>query len=221
MQSKAIVVQKPAELQTGKKTLLTLYVDTSILESTETEAADELKEVTSTDVDAVTVEVFAERAREVARDWDRIEGMRLAAVEPLNAEKTRVQALFKPALQALDTLKRALAGKVGAYQLKQDEERRALEAEAAKAARKRDQKALTEAITKAESAGPVKLAGSGTRFAWRVANVDPAKLPEEYFKRVVDEDKVQALVKGLKGDAQPKKVPGVTFERVAVTSVKR
>lgn len=155
-----------------------------------------------------------------------VEKERVEWKKPLDSLSKKVQALFKPALDTYTTAEAIVKRKLIAYMDEQERIRRAAQAKADEEARIQQQK-LADQAAKAAKAGKIekaealeqraasvvapviqhsapKVAGIQPRKQWVFEIVDASLVPREYL--VVDEKKIGAVVRALKGNTN---IPGV------------
>lgn len=157
--------------------------------------------------------------KKISDAHSRVKAPLLAATRELDKQKNEAS---QPLEQAELLIKRAMGTYTLEQQRLQREEQARRDAEARKEQEKLQQRAAKAAASgKVEKAAqleqqaatvvaPVvtieqpKVAGIVTREVWKFEVTDPALVPREYLS--VDEKKIGAVVRGLKGDA---KIPGV------------
>lgn len=170
---------------------------------------DELDQFSALLVDTVAERKLIERMREEV----------LAPVKAaLKAVTSTVDALFKPSLQAKEASERKLRELVGTYQQAKAAEQRRLIAEASAAARDRKPEELSTALVAAQAVAPGKLVGVGVREVWKATVKAPGLVPYEWT--VPDEKRINAHARNTPIDQEPTPIGGVTFERVASTTVR-
>lgn len=156
----------------------------------------------------------------------QIEDARVRVTRPLNEALRAVNAQAKEASAPLLTSESRIKRAMVTYSTEQERIRREEQRKAEEAARKEREKLEAQA-RKAEAAGrverameleqraatvvapviqrePPKVSGVAMRSIWRFEVVDPAAVPREYL--VVDEKRIGAVVRAMKGDTQ---IPGV------------
>lgn len=162
----------------------------------------------------------AEELRNVVRQKDLAAALREEWLAPAKAMVTRVNAGFKPALDAWSAAEAKLKDLLGKFQLAKAAEQRRLLAEAAAAASARQPEAIATALTAAHTAAPKKLEGVGVRAVWKVKRIAADLLPREWL--CPDEKKIAAYARGFDPEGDPNgTVPGVIFELDATVTAKR
>lgn len=145
-------------------------------------------------------EVAAELVKELAHKWKLLDQERTVSVKPLNDEVRRINEWFKPGLTKLKTVEEKLRKLMGDFVLRSKQEEARLAAAAAAAAKaalatsaapmQEAQQLMQQAA--ASSAPDVKGVSAKVRWTWTVK--DATKLPEQFTKRVPDEDALNAWV---------------------------
>jgi len=151
---------------------------------------------------------------------------RKSITAPMDAAKKRVMDLFRPMTDALNQAEAELKRRMLIWKSEQDRIAREERRKAEEAARK-ERERLERQAAKAEQAGkteradtlrdradmvvaappvsaPPKIEGIATRQVWKFEVTDAGKVPDQY--KVVDEKKVGAVVRALKGDTD---IPGI------------
>lgn len=151
---------------------------------------------------------------------------RFALTRPIDAAKRAVLDFFRPMEARLDDAERRVKLALAGYKREQDDiareeqrrrdaaarrEREALAVRAREAeAKGREARAAALEARASQAVAPLvepatpKTEGVSFREVWKFRVVDPAKVPREYL--AVDEKKIGAVVRALKGDAS---IPGV------------
>ncbi len=147
---------------------------------------------------------------------DEIEEKRESWTKPLNKTVKSINAFFKPVREEwegiCDGLKLAMLSYKQREALEKQQQLDAARALAAAGAATGEGVNVEQyqALVAAGAAAPQKLEGLTTRANWTWRVVDASKIPEEYTKRVIDVEKLNALAKEKKGDAIGQ-VPGIEF----------
>lgn len=132
---------------------------------------------------------------------------RLKLTRPIDSTKTGIMNLFKPALGYWGAIEAACKAKIQTFR------------EAAKAEQDRALAAVAESggqadadtLVIAHGAGVLELPStSGEKISYTWTAADEKKVPEEYFMRVLDTEKIdlEVMRKGLKTE-----IPGIRVER--------
>ncbi len=185
------------------------------------EAREVLKDlepfVIDTDEQAAIVEEVIKAAK--AR-WGALEARRKQIVDPLNAAKDAVQALFKPALNDWAAVEGLAKQKLTARILQLEAAKRAAEAAAEKAFAEGKPAGEVQALVAASAATVTHTAGVSSRKDW-VAEVTDAnaliramlegKAPANLV--VIDNAALQAYAKATKGSAE---LPGIRFTQKTI-----
>jgi hypothetical protein len=162
----------------------------------------------------------AEELRNVVRQKDLAARLRDEWLAPAKATVARINAGFKPALDAWAASEARLKRLIADFQLAKQAEQKRLLAEAAAAAQARQPEAIATALTAAHDAAPKRLEGVGVRAVWRVKRIAEELLPREWL--CADEKKIAAYARSYPADKDPNgTVPGVIFELDASVSAKR
>jgi hypothetical protein len=205
----AIVRVDPRSLQQG--------VDLVATERAELDALKHSGGITNVAV----ADIVAESVRDWARQWDALEKLRTDTTKPLNEAKRRVDALFKPGLDGLKSLRETAGELLGAWEvLKANRQREAL-AIATEAAQTGAVPELTAALNIA-NAPAQKSAGVTAKARWVARVVDVASLPLRFQKCIADEVAIAAYVGRFEAHQVPDPVKGLAFELVGgITQVRR
>jgi len=153
----------------------------------------------------------------LARALDQWVGTRQATVGVARKVVAAVEGEFRPGVKALEGAIAACKNAIGAYRLAEAERERQARAAALEAAQSGDAEALTEALTTASAAGAgAHASGTATvSYYWAIARIADDLLPAEYWKRVHDDDAIDAEIKRQGGAHRddPPVIPGVIFAR--------
>lgn len=165
-------------------------------------------------------EIVAEYLREKVREKDAVVAMQKSALGPLaQAEKT-IREWFRPTLQALALIEAAAKQSLGDWRIRVETQKREALAAAQAAAAAHNLPAVAQALTVVNT--PVaKQAGVSVRSFWRHAIEAYDKIPDEWTRRVPDDLKLAEYAKRYSSDQTPTPIPGVRFELVTQTSVRR
>lgn len=134
--------------------------------------------------------------------------------------------LFNPTIKAFEAYEEKAKLKLGAFELAQDEKRRALTSVAAEAAVANMVGAMTTALQAANSIALSKPAGASFTFTWRVKRLEPQLMlgysqgVEQYWSPDMSKIEAEAERQGTHGE-EPPVIPGVIFEREASVAVRR
>jgi hypothetical protein len=166
----------------------------------------------NTDADA---EFAAEVVREVKAKHRELDDRRKQVVSPLNEVVKTINSWFKPPMEELERVERALKSRVAAFvQRREAEARAALEAACAAETPAEAEKVL------ALFAPVVPPAGTSVRMTWRWRVVNEAAVPRELLS--VDPGKVGSWMRGsTKDQGAPEAVSGLEFYQEPVVSVRR
>ena len=141
--------------------------------------------------------------------WDEQEH---TITKPINDGLKKARDLFRPVKSALESLERVLKGKIGAFDLAQQQEKQLALNEAAKALQAPQTQAQGLALLQQASAEAPKVQGVSTRRQVSFQVLDPNLVPREYCS--VDESKIRAAVKLGGAGTQ---IPGVRVYEETVT----
>lgn len=141
--------------------------------------------------------------------WDEQEH---TITKPINDGLKKARDLFRPVKSALESLERVLKGKIGAFDLAQQQEKQLALNEAAKALQAPQTQAQGLALLQQASAEAPKVQGVSTRRQVSFQILNPNLVPREYCS--VDESKIRAVVK-LGGAGT--RIPGVRVYEETVT----
>jgi hypothetical protein len=134
--------------------------------------------------------------------------------------------LFNPTIKAFEAYEEKAKLKLGAFELAQDEKRRALTSVAAEAAVANMVGAMTTALQAANSIALSKPAGASFTFTWRVKRLEPQLMlgysvgVEQYWSPDMSKIEAEAERQGTHSE-EPPVIPGVIFEREASVAVRR
>lgn len=164
----------------------------------------------------------AEYLKGVKQAAATLEATRRGITDPLNASIKKVNDFFRKPAERLAGIERIIKSKLLAYSQEQErirmEQQRKLDAEAAAerqrlndiamraAAKGQEDKAEQFSARAQQLVAPVaqietpKVLGLSTREQWCFEILDARKVPDLY--KMVDEKKIGALVRSMKGDAQ-------------------
>ena len=156
------------------------------------------------------------------REWltqlDKVSAVKKETLAPLKETEKRINALFKPLLDAGADLTGRLRNMLTVYELeKRKVQRVALEA-AAEAASSPEPEALLEALQDVQDAAPTALEGTSFTRVWVVKRIVLDLLGPEWL--MPDEKKIAAYGKAHKGD-DPPGIPGVVWEEQLSSRVRR
>ncbi len=156
----------------------------------------------------ITDQSDADRAGEIMaglkHERNTLETKRREITDPMNAALKKVNQLFKPVVEYLDSCEKALKGSLSKFLLAQQAAQDEALAKVAQAP------AVVGAETLAVAHGVENIqapATVSTRRIWRVVKIDTSRLPQEYF--IPDTDRINREVRALGGDFN---IPGVTIE---------
>ncbi len=199
---------------------LSFALEPAILDAETREAIEELNSLQFAAVEsAEDATEAAELLREIVRKKDVFSAMLNGLIKPVEQRVKDFKALFKPGLEARAASEAKVKALLGAFQLKQEAERRRLLAEATKAAQERKPAALSTALIAAQAVSPGKLEGVAVRSIWTAEIFNPAIVPCEW--RVPDEKRINAHARNTPADREPEPVPGVRFVLDAQVSARR
>lgn len=156
------------------------------------------------------------------REWltqlDKVADVKKSTLAPLKEAEKRINALFKPLLDAGADLTGRLRNMLTVYELeKRKVQREALEA-AAQAASSPEPEALLEALQDVQDAAPTELEGTSFVRVWVVKRIVRELLQPEWL--MPDEKKIAAYGKAHKGD-DPPIIAGVVWEESLSSRVRR
>jgi hypothetical protein len=156
------------------------------------------------------------------REWltqlDKVSAVKKETLAPLKEAEKRINALFKPLLDAGADLTGRLRNMLTVYELeKRKVQREALES-AAQAASSPEPEALLEALQDVQDAAPTPLEGTSFTRVWVVKRIVRDLLPPVWL--MPDEKKIAAYGKAHKGD-DPPIIPGVVWEESLSSRVRR
>lgn len=139
-------------------------------------------------------EIAADELRAVKKLAKEIEEQRKEAVAPLNEAVKAINALPKPAQEILAKAESIFKSKMAEFS----------DAQRQIAATVVDKETGVEVILAGSTEKP-QADGISTRTVWNFSITDPSLIPREYM--LVDEKKIAAVVRAMKGDTA---IPGVT-----------
>lgn len=156
------------------------------------------------------------------REWltqlDKVSDVKKSTLAPLKEAEKRINALFKPLLDAGADLTGRLRNMLTVYELeKRKIQREALEA-AAQAASSPEPEALLEALQDVQDAAPTELEGTSFVRVWVVKRIVRELLQPEWL--MPDEKKIAAYGKAHKSD-DPPIIAGVVWEESLSSRVRR
>lgn len=171
--------------------------------------------------DEQTAAIIAEAVKGWAKEWDQLEKLRKDTTAPINEAKRRVDALFKPGLDALAEL-RTRAGKIlGTWEVTKSRLRAEALAVAAKAVQQPEQRELATLALNVVNA-PTQKTGVTVRARWVARITNMRELPQRFLMQVPDEAAIGKYVDSYEAHQIPDPVPGLVFELVGdVTRVSR
>lgn len=152
------------------------------------------------------------RATELAA----VEAMWKATKEPIKEAEKRIDALFKPGIDAARLVVTTLRNLLEGYEkLKREAQRKAFAAAGA-AATQASPAALNTALAAAADAAPTELDGTSFVRTWKIKRIVEGLLPfshsnSERHYWVPDLKKIAAVGRAHKGD-EPPIIPGVVWE---------
>jgi hypothetical protein len=203
-------------------------VDMLTITSLHKQAAVESKELESASIDN---DEDAADANAHLKDWlaklDKVSAMKKETLAPLKEAEKRINALFKPLLDAGSVLTGNVRKLLETYELEKRRVQRDAMAVAASAARAQDPGELLEALQEAADAEPVKLDGTTFKSVWRVKriiegllpfdghNPDPSKRGPHYWKPAYEVGDKWA------GKGEPAAVPGIVWVEELSSTVRR
>lgn len=143
----------------------------------------------------------------------RLEEERTAVTRPIDQEKKRIDARYKPAKDLIAKVKEIVSGKLAARRLEVAKAQEAARLTAGEAARAGD----AEAVHSALATMPEQTAVAGTRtiWKWKWRLKDLAQVPDGY--KTVNAELLNDMCADAKDDAAFD-VPGIEFERVPVVA---
>lgn len=157
------------------------------------------------------------------KDWlsklDKVSKMKKETLAPLKEAEKRINDLFKPLLDAGQTLTTGVRGMLERYELDKRAAQREAMAKAAEAAQSAEPEALLTALTEAEDAAPVKLEGTSFRRVWVIKRIIEGLLPDEYW--AVDTKKIEGIGKAFAKSDTPPVIPGVVWEESLSSTMRR
>lgn len=171
-------------------------------------------------VTAADYQVAGEELKRVKDAQKKLDELRRGMTRPLDAAKKAIMDFFRGPEEKLARAEAGIKRAMLTYSQAEEKKRREAQARAEEAARK-ERERLEAQAAKAAAAGkvekaaileqaaaatvapiavpePAKVAGVSMREVWKFEVVDPAAVPREFL--VVDEKKIGAIVKALKGD---------------------
>lgn len=171
-------------------------------------------------VTAADYQVAGEELKRVKDAQKKLDELRRGMTRPLDAAKKAIMDFFRGPEEKLARAEAGIKRAMLTYSEAEEKKRREAQARAEEAARK-ERERLEAQAAKAAAAGkvekaaileqaaaatvapiavpePAKVAGVSMREVWKFEVVDPAAVPREFL--VVDEKKIGAIVKALKGD---------------------
>lgn len=156
------------------------------------------------------------------REWltqlDKVADVKKSTLAPLKEAEKRINALFKPLLDAGADLTGRLRNMLTVYALdKRKVQREALEA-AAQAASSPEPEQLLRALQDVQDAAPTELEGTSFVRVWVVKRIVRELLTAEWL--CPDEKKIAAYGKAHKGD-DPPIIAGVVWEESLSSRVRR
>lgn len=128
-----------------------------------------------------------------------LEETRKWVTKPITESLERVRSLFRPPLERLNECEDILKSKIVDAHARVREEQQALLAQAS-------QGNVEEHLANAQAADIGKVKGLQMRESWTYRVVDLKLIPEEYWKRIVDHEKILAIVKEKK---ETTNIPGI------------
>lgn len=161
----------------------------------------------------------------LARALDQWVAKRQSTVGGMRKVVAAVEGEFRPGVKALESAMAACKNALGTYRIaeaKREQEARDAALAAAKAG---DPEALTEALTTATSASAgANASGTATvAMRWVIERYADDLLPEQYWKRVHDDDAIAAEIarQGGLSRAEAPVIPGVIFKQEARVGARR
>lgn len=192
------------------------------------EQTDQLLQIASSYRVTTAAEYTAagEELKKVKAAAKRLDEIRKSMTKPLDAAKRAIMDFFREPETKLQRAESGIKRAMIAYSEEQERIRREEQRKAEEAARKEREKLEAQAA-KAAAAGKIeraeqleqraatvvapviqreapKVTGLATREVWKFEIIDASALPREYL--TVDEKKIGAVVRALKGDTN---IPGV------------
>lgn len=191
----------------------------------------------------IAVSLVAEIKKRIEEANEFFEPMRKATYEAYNSVLARKKNMTDPLKKAESILKKSISD----YQTRQEEIRLEEERKAREALRSQIESKMEEAVS-AEKNGdsaaadnamgdaaaleslsyvgtpataPEKVKGLSTKFDWEIADIDERLVPisvNGVMIRPVDTKAILKMAKATKGQIQ---IPGVTFRKVAKTSIRK
>jgi hypothetical protein len=219
--NKPVAIAKPARQE--QIIPIKISFDPLAVDTAKAEALDQLNGLQGATIDNdEELSIFSALLVETTRDRKLIEAMQAEVLAPIEAAlktaKATVSGLFRTALetkQASETQLRALVAK---YQTGKLAAQRELMAQAAAAAQARKPDELSKALVAASNLAPVKISGVTVTEKWQAKIKAPDLVPYEWC--VPDEKRIAKHARETPIDRDPSPIPGVTFERVAGTTVR-
>lgn len=164
----------------------------------------------------------SEMLKDVQSKWRLIDEERQISVRPLNEEVKRINDWFRPALDGLKDVRAKLEKAIATFVLSQRREEERLRLEAQQAAQKvlaaaenpqqevlKQTNALVTQAAQAAQAAEATAKGVSNKIVWVWKIVDLSKLPDEFWKRTPDTEKIDDYVKAHGAKDVP---PGVSVE---------
>jgi hypothetical protein len=162
-------------------------------------------------VDDETAAFAAEMAKKARNVHRALEEKRKTITTPLLAAKNATDALFKPTLDAVASIKRHYEQAIAVYDREREEARaRVLAESAAQIARK---EVPTEIIP-----APVHVEKTSVRHVWEPEIVEPDLVPREYCSP--DVKKIREAIWYADTHKPPREIPGVRFVPKSIVVVR-
>jgi phosphoglycolate phosphatase-like HAD superfamily hydrolase len=160
----------------------------------------------------------SEHLREWLRKLDKVKAMKAETLAPLKEASKRIDALFKPLIDAGAALTDGVREMLETYELgKRAAQRKAL-AEAAAVACNPEPAPLLEALQRVEDAAPTELDGTAFVRTWEIKHICEDLLLDEYW--IVDRARIEKTGKAAHGD-KPPVIPGVIWVEKLSSRVRR
>lgn len=194
-------------------------VDIALITSLHKKAMNESQAIAGSSIDN---DDEAEDANAHLREWltqlDKVSAVKKETLAPLKETEKRINALFKPLLDAGANLTGRLRNMLTVYELEKRAVQRKVLETAAQAASSPEPEALLEALQEVQDAAPTALEGTSFTRVWVVKRIIRELLQPEWL--MPDEKKIAAYGKAHKGD-EPPVIPGIVWEESLSSRVRR